>query len=103
MVIEDDQLNDQTRHPEDRCTCQHETCDRAANEQLVLSTEPLVLTAAELSERLPGGDLSMELAQRTIALGLMRIEGDTVVIDDPRFLDVGSQLAALGVPLAETR
>jgi len=65
-------------------------------------TEPLVLTAVELADRLPGGDLSIELAERAIALGLMRIEGDTVVIDDPRFLDVGSQLAALGVPLTET-
>jgi DNA-binding transcriptional MerR regulator len=66
------------------------------------SAEPLVLTAVELAERLPGGDLSIELAERAVALGLMRLEGDTVVIDDPRFLDVGSQLAALGVPLAET-
>jgi DNA-binding transcriptional MerR regulator len=66
------------------------------------TSEPLVLTADELAERLPGGDLSIELGQRAIALGLMRVEGDTVVIGDPRFLDVGSQLASLGVPLAET-
>jgi DNA-binding transcriptional MerR regulator len=66
------------------------------------ATEPLVITPNELADRLPGGDLSIELAQRAIDLGLMRIEGDTAIIDDPRFLDVGSQLAALGVPLAET-
>lgn len=63
--------------------------------------EPLILTATELAERLPG-ELSIELAEHAIGLGLMRVDGETVVIDDPRFLEVGSQLAALGVPLAET-
>jgi len=66
------------------------------------TNEPLVLTGEELAGRMPGGDLSIELAQRAIDLGLMRIEGDTAVIGDPKFLDVGSQLATLGVPLAET-
>lgn len=65
------------------------------------SPEPLVLTPAELAGRLPGGDLPVELAQRALDIGLMRIEGDVVVIDDPKFLEVGSELAGLGVPLAE--
>jgi len=62
---------------------------------------PLVLTPDELSSRLPEGDLSGELVQRALALGLMRIEGDVIVFDDPTFLDIGSELAELGVPADE--
>ena len=60
--------------------------------------EPLVLTAHEFAARLPGGDLSAELAQRALDLGLMRIEGDQIVIEEPKLLDVGTELAGLGVP-----
>jgi DNA-binding transcriptional MerR regulator len=64
------------------------------------TSEPLALTFAELAGRFPNG-LPMELAQRALELGLVRVEGDHLVIDDPRFLDIGSELAAIGVPLSE--
>ncbi|HEV3212016.1 MAG TPA: MerR family transcriptional regulator [Acidimicrobiales bacterium] len=64
--------------------------------------EPLVLTPGELAARLPGGNLPVELARRAFELGLLRFEGDTIIIDDPTTLDVGTQLAELGVPLSET-
>ena len=62
--------------------------------------EPTRMTFEELSERFPGG-LPTDLAQRALSFGLVRIEEDRIVIDDLRFLEIGSELARMGVPLAD--
>jgi len=62
--------------------------------------EPRVLRPEELAARFPGGELPIELVQRTLELGLIEIEGDRVVVRDPRLLEVGSDLASIGIPLA---
>ncbi|MDQ6615339.1 MAG: hypothetical protein M3083_11475 [Actinomycetota bacterium] len=36
-----------------------------------------------------------------MALGLIDIEGDRIAVRNPRFLEIGADLAALGVPLDE--
>ncbi len=63
--------------------------------------EPLVLTVQELADHFPGSVLPGEVAQQALSLGLVRIEGDHVVIDDRKFLEVGSKLAEMGIPLSE--
>jgi DNA-binding transcriptional MerR regulator len=74
-------------------------------EERVASTwgaeEPLRLRPDELAGRFPGGELSPELAQRSFALGLIALEGDQVVVRNPQFLEIGSELANLGVPMGE--
>ena len=66
------------------------------------AAEPLEITFKELSDRFPEG-LPAELAERALNLGLVRLVGDRLIIDDPRFLEVGSELASIGVPLSRRR
>jgi DNA-binding transcriptional MerR regulator len=62
---------------------------------------PLVLRPDELAARFPDGALSPELMQRALALGLVGVDGGNVVVQSPKFLEIGAQLAHLGIPLAE--
>lgn len=64
------------------------------------AAESLEISFQELASHFPDG-LPSELAERALNLGLVRVAGDRLVIDDPRFLDVGSELASIGVPLSE--
>jgi DNA-binding transcriptional MerR regulator len=63
-------------------------------------SQPLEITFQELADRFPDG-LPAEFAERALDLGLVRLEGEHLIIDDSRFLDVGSELAGIGVPLSE--
>ena len=63
-------------------------------------SQPLEITIQQLADRFPDG-LTAELAERALHLGLVRLEGEHLIIDDSRFLDVGSELASIGVPLSE--
>lgn len=56
------------------------------------------LDAAELAATFPNGLTDGEL-RRAIELGLVEIDGPTVVVDD-RFLRVGAELVGMGVPVA---
>jgi len=68
----------------------------------VWGTEPpLRLRPEELAARFPDRQLSAALFARTVALGLLGIEGDHFVVHNPRFLEIGAELAALGLPLDE--
>jgi DNA-binding transcriptional MerR regulator len=59
---------------------------------------PATLTLAQLGEQLPGVEPTPELLERIERLGLARREGtDTVVVDDPTFVDIGSRLVQMGV------
>lgn len=72
-------------------------------EQLVprtATTEELHLTPAELAARFPGVEITPEVVQRVVAEGLVGLGDDgTLVIHSPVFLEVGSALVALGIPL----
>lgn len=62
--------------------------------------EPLVLTAAELAERMPAVELSPELIRRALEAGLVEVLTDgRLRVPDPRFLLVGPTLAEMGVPI----
>ncbi|MEO6627274.1 MAG: MerR family transcriptional regulator [Aquihabitans sp.] len=60
----------------------------------------VVVDPAELVGRFPDGSMTGELMQRAATLGLVTLTDDGKVrIADSRFLDAGSALARLGVPL----
>lgn len=61
--------------------------------------EALVLRPEELAARFPGSELPADVVERALRMGLIRIEGDRVVVESPRMLEIGSELAGLGVPL----
>lgn len=63
--------------------------------------EPLFLRPDELGGLFPGGELSPEAIQRAFALGLIGLDADRIVIRSPRFLEIGSELAELGIPVEE--
>lgn len=59
----------------------------------------VVLDLAELLERFPEGVMTLELIQRSTALGLAQpTEDGRIRVADRRFLDTGSALAHLGIP-----
>jgi len=69
-----------------------------AAQALALPAE-LRLRPEELAARFDGVVLPAEAMQRAYQLGLVSFDGDVVVVPDPTFLEVGSALARLGVPL----
>ena len=59
---------------------------------------PVRLSPSEFVDRLGGVVVSPEEMQRAIKLGLVRHDGELIEADE-RFLHVGSELVALGVPV----
>ena len=61
--------------------------------------QPVVLDPAQLAARFPPGTLTPGTMARAVALGLVEPTTDgRFRTADPRFLDTGAELAALGVP-----
>lgn len=58
----------------------------------------LRLTPTKLVERLSGIEMTGEVMQRAVSLGLVDFDGADVVVD-PTFLDVGSTLIRMGFPV----
>lgn len=58
----------------------------------------LRLRPEELASHFDGTDLTIETMQRAFGLGLVEIDGDTLVVD-PVFLEVGSTLVQMGFPV----
>lgn len=72
----------------------------AGLDSLLTPPEGIDLESLELAARFPEGSMTGELMQRAIALGLVGPGADgTVHVTDRRFLEIGSALAHLGVPL----
>lgn len=63
--------------------------------------EPLHLRPEELAAHFPDGGLPAEVVPRVMALGLVGIEGDQIVVHSPKFLEIGSELVRLGIPIGE--
>ncbi len=65
------------------------------------SGREVVLTPAELAERLPPGATDPATMARAVEVGLVELTGDgRVRVPDARFVETGPALVALGVPLA---
>jgi DNA-binding transcriptional MerR regulator len=62
--------------------------------------EPRPMPLAELAGRLPQMAFTPEMVGRIVELGLVEFSGDAtqVVVRSPSFLEIGGELAALGVP-----
>jgi DNA-binding transcriptional MerR regulator len=61
---------------------------------------PRSMPLEELAGRLPQADFTPELVSRVVELGLVEFSGDAseAVVRSPSFLDIGAELAAVGVP-----
>lgn len=67
---------------------------------LLGTSREIVLTPAELADRLPAEALEPATMQRAVELGLVGVTDDgRVRVPDVRFVDTGPALAALGVPI----
>ena len=60
---------------------------------------PVSLTMADFVERFGGAAVSADDMQRAVRLGLVTLSGDALEVDE-RFVQVGAELVALGVPVA---
>lgn len=63
--------------------------------------EPVRLGLREFREQFPGQKVTPAIITRAIRMGLISLDGDSVVVRKPGFLRVGSELARQGVPAAE--
>jgi DNA-binding transcriptional MerR regulator len=57
------------------------------------------LDAAQLNAMFPDGAITPQVAQRAVSLGALVPDGEGFRVPSPRLLRLGSELAALGVPL----
>lgn len=62
--------------------------------------EPVELSIAELAARLPEGAMPPDAVARAAELGLIEVRGDRVAVQ-PGFLEIGTELARLGIPIDE--
>ena len=83
---------------------------RSLNDVLGLSTErsvwaaeePAVVDPADLVARFGAETITPELLQRTVEVGLVELTDDGQLrVMSPRFLEIGTQLGALGIPMGE--
>lgn len=65
------------------------------------ASAPVRLRPDQLAERFAGIDLTPDDMTRAYELGLLSFDGDTVVVDAPAFLEVGTELVKMGVPVAD--
>ena len=74
----------------------------SAERSVWAAEEPTVIDATELVERFAVDDITPELMQRTVDLGLVELIDDgRIRVMSPRFLEIGTQLGALGIPTDE--
>lgn len=63
--------------------------------------EPVRVGLREFRERFPGQKLTPAIITRAIRMGLISLDGASVVVRNPEFLRIGSELARQGIPAAE--
>jgi DNA-binding transcriptional MerR regulator len=69
-------------------------------DELLDERHGIVVDAADLLARFPPGSMTPELMGHAATLGLVEPTGDGgILVRDRRFLDTGSTLAALGIPV----
>jgi DNA-binding transcriptional MerR regulator len=74
-------------------------------EQVVAGTETtrreVRLTFAEFAARFPDAEIEPATLQHAVDLGLIEVTADGIRVPDARFLDIGAEIARLGVPPAD--
>lgn len=63
--------------------------------------EPVRLGLRELRKMFPGQKVTPAIITRAIRMGLISVDGTSVVVRNPGFLRIGSELARQGIPAAE--
>lgn len=63
-----------------------------------LAATPATMSLLELMQSLPSADFSLETIHRAERLGVLIIDGPTVTITQPAFLEAGAALTTMGVP-----
>jgi DNA-binding transcriptional MerR regulator len=63
--------------------------------------EPVRLGLREFREHFPGQKVTPAVITRAIRMGLISADGTSVVVRNPGFLRIGSELARQGIPAAE--
>jgi DNA-binding transcriptional MerR regulator len=72
----------------------------SALDSLIGETHAVVMDPVELMSRFPEGSMTPALMQRAVSLGLVALTAEgTIRVADRRFLETGSSLAHLGIPL----
>jgi DNA-binding transcriptional MerR regulator len=67
-----------------------------------VAEEPVDMDVADLLDRFPGEEITPDLLRRVGELGLAEVTDDgRLRVVSPRFLEIGTQLGALGIPVAE--
>ena len=63
--------------------------------------EPVKIGLRDFRELFPGQRITPGIITRAITMGLISLDGTSVVVRDPSFLRIGSELARQGVPASE--
>jgi DNA-binding transcriptional MerR regulator len=63
--------------------------------------EPVRLKLGQFAELFAGQKITPGVIQRAIRMGLVAIDGTEIVVSNPRFLEIGSQLTRIGIPAEE--
>jgi DNA-binding transcriptional MerR regulator len=63
--------------------------------------EPLRLKPRQFAGFFSGQKVTPKVIRRAVRLGLIRVDGPAIVVPNPRFVEIGRDLAALGVPVEE--
>src|SRR5579859_1648179 len=64
--------------------------------------EPVRLGLREFRELFAGQKITPAIITRAIRMGLISVDGTSVVVRNPGFLRIGSELARQGIPVAES-
>ena len=80
-----------------------DTWERGATLGEILGVDegPVVLDAGEFAAQFPSGEVDAAIARRAVELGIVELRGAQVFVRRPRYLRVGQELVAMGVPVEE--
>jgi DNA-binding transcriptional MerR regulator len=64
--------------------------------------EPVRLEPAQFAELFSGQEITPAVIERALRIGLVAFDGGDIVVRSPQLLEIGSELARSGIPVAET-
>jgi DNA-binding transcriptional MerR regulator len=63
--------------------------------------EPVRLNPAQFARLFSGQKVTPGVIRRALRLGLVRMDGLDIVVRNPKFLEIGTELTRLGIPVSE--